>query len=393
MKLYMVLSTSLFFLSIPMIGLTQPVTQPRLPIVKPETVGMISSRLKNLDTVIEQAIAEKNTAGAVILVGHRGKIVYRKAYGYRMLVPKKVPMTIDTMFDLASVTKPTAAGTSIMLLVEEGKLRMYDRVSMFVPEFGQKGKEKVTILHLITHCSGLPAWDKYFLKDGIDKQGVILDICSKSTAYEPGTKFVYSDLGYIMLGEIVERVSGMPLDQFAKKRIFEPLGMNDTMYNPPDALKPRCAATEVQNGVPLQGRVHDGNAYVMGGVSGHAGLFSTVDDLAVYCQMLLNGGSFGKVRILGPLTVKAITSNQSPVPDVQRGYGWDIGSSYSTLRGDIFPKGSLGHTGWTGTSIWIDLNSKTFVILLCNRNHPTEDGDVTRLRTLVSNIVAGSIVE
>jgi CubicO group peptidase (beta-lactamase class C family) len=389
---HMILSTSLLLLSVPLVGITKP-AQPRIPMVKPEAVGMISSRLKNLDTVIEQAIQEKNTAGAVVIVGHQGKIVYRKAYGYRMLVPKKVPMTADTMFDLASVTKPTAAGTSIMILIEEGKLRMYDRVSTFIPEFGQKGKERVTILHLITHCSGLPAWDKYFEKKGIDKKGIILDIASKSTTYEPGTKFVYSDLGFITLGEIVERASGMPLEQFAKKRIFEPLGMKDTMYNPPDALKPRCAATEVQNGKTLQGTVHDGNAATMGGVSGHAGLFSTVDDLAVYCQMLLNGGSFGKTRIFGPLTVRAITSNQSPVPDVQRGYGWDIGSSYSTLRGDIFPKGSLGHTGWTGTSIWIDLNSKTFIVLLCNRNHPTEDGDVTRLRTLVSNIVAGSIVE
>ncbi|MFB3895248.1 MAG: serine hydrolase domain-containing protein [bacterium] len=388
----MIISTSLLLFAVPMVGMTKSVL-PRIPMVKPESVGMISSRLKNLDTVIEQAIAEKNTAGAVVLVGHRGKIVYRKAYGYRSLEPKKVPMTVDTMFDLASVTKPTATGTSIMILVEEGKLRMYDRVSTFIPEFGQKGKERVTVLELITHCSGLPAWDKYFEKKGIDKQGIILDICSKSTTYEPETKFVYSDLGFIMLGEIVERVSGMPLDQFAKQRIFDPLGMKDTMYNPPDALKSRCAATEKQNGVVFQGRVHDPNAYIMGGVSGHAGLFSTVDDLAIYCQMLLNGGSFGKTRILGPLTVKAITANQSPVPDVERGYGWDIGSSYSTLRGDIFPKGSLGHTGWTGTSIWIDLNSKTFIILLCNRNHPTEDGEVTRLRTFVSNIVAGSIVE
>ncbi|MDI6784922.1 MAG: serine hydrolase [bacterium] len=388
---FMVISTSLLFLAVPIIGFSKPAS--RIPIVKPEEVGMISSRLKQLDPVILKAIEEKNTAGAVIIVGHHGKIVYRKAYGSRMLEPKKVPMTEDTMFDLASVTKPTAGATSIMILMEEGKLRLYDRVSMYIPEFGQKGKERVTLLHLITHCSGLPAWDKYFLKEGIDKKGIILDICSKATTYEPGTKFVYSDLGYITLGEIVERVSGMPLDQFTQKRIFDPLGMKDTMYNPPEYLKPRCAATEKRDGKVIQGEVHDGNAYTLGGVSGHAGLFSTVDDLAIYCQMLLNGGNFGKVRILGPLTVKAITSNQSPVKDVERGYGWDIGSSYSTLRGDIFAKGSLGHTGWTGTSIWIDLNSKTFIILLCNRNHPTEDGDVTRLRTLVSNIVAAWIVE
>lgn len=364
-----------------------------LKMTKPEEVGMDSEQLRKLDNVIEEAIKRGDTPGAVVLVARKGKIVYRKAYGRMMVEPKSVPMEIDTIFDLASLTKPIATATSIMLLVQDGKLLLFDKVTTWIPEFGQKGKDKITVFHLLTHTSGLPAWDRYFLREGIDKQGVIADICAKDTAAEPGTKFIYSDLGYIILGELVERISGKPLDKFAQERIFKPLGMKNTMFNPPDKLKPRCAATEKRAGKIIQGEVHDGNAYVLGGVAGHAGLFSTADDLAIFCQMLLNNGKYKNKQLLSPLIVKAMTTNQlSEKFEEKRGLGWGISTIHTTLRGDFFPLGSYGHTGWTGTSILIDPATETFIILLCNRVHPDGKGDVSRLRSLVSNIVATSIL-
>lgn len=364
-----------------------------LKMAKPEEVGMDSAQLHKLDNVIEEAIKRGDTPGAVILVARKGKIVYRKAYGRMMVEPKSVQMEIDTIFDLASLTKPIATATSIMLLVQDGKLLLFDKVTTWIPEFSQKGKDKITVFHLLTHTSGLPAWDRYFLREGIDKHGVIADICAKDTVAEPGTKFIYSDLGYIILGELVERISGKPLDKFAQERIFIPLGMKNTMFNPPEKLKSKCAATEKRAGKIIQGEVHDGNAYVLGGVAGHAGLFSTADDLAIFCQMLLNNGKYKNKRLLSPIIVKAMTTNQlSEKFEEKRGLGWGISTMHTTLRGDFFPLSSYGHTGWTGTSILIDPTTETFVILLCNRVHPDGKGDVSRLRSLVSNIVATSII-
>ena len=361
---------------------------------KPETVGMSSERLTRVDAVIEKAITNKECPGAVLLVAHKGKVVYKKAYGYRMLIPEKEKMTLDTIFDLASVTKPVATSSGIMALAEDGQLRLGDTVARYLPKFAAQGKEDVTLVNLLTHTAGLPAWDKYFEKK-LDHEGIIEDICSKKTTYAPGTKFVYSDLGFITLGEIIAKVSGMPENEYVQKRIFKPLGMTDTGYLPSKKKIARCAATEYlpAEKMALKGRVHDGNAFALGGVSGHAGLFSTVDDLAIFCQMVLNGGEYEGKRIFSPLTVREWTKNQSPVPEEAYGFGWVIGTGYASQRGDIFPRGGFGHTGWTGTSIWIDPTSETFIVMLTNRNHPSEDGTVIRLRGLVSNVIASSIIK
>lgn len=359
---------------------------------EPEKVGMSKEHLALVDDVILKGIEDKATPGAVLLVARKGKIVYKKAYGDRMVEPRREKMTIDTIFDMASVTKPVATASGIMALAEDGKLRLGDKVSYHIPGFEQKGKESVTLVNLLTHTSGLPSWDKYFLKK-LDHDGIIADISAKDTTYEPGTRFVYSDLGFIMLGEIIKRVSGMPENEYVQQRIFGPLGMKDTGYLPPKDKWTRCIATEPREGKMLQGEVHDGNAWSLGGVSGHAGLFSTAEDMAIYCQMILNGGEYNGKRILGPLTIREMTKNQSPVAERDYGYGFVIGTGYASYRGDIFPKGGFGHTGWTGPCFWIDPTSQTFVILLTNRVHPDGKGDVGRLRALVNNIIASSIIK
>lgn len=363
-----------------------------LPMTSPEKVGMSISVLTTVDEVINNSIANKDTPGAVLLVAHKGQVVYKKAYGNRMVNPRIEKMTLDTIFDMASLTKPTATASGIMLLAEEGKLNVNDTVSKYIPEFAQHGKETVTLVNLLTHTSGLKP-DGNYVNKNLGYDGIIKDVASMSTTSTPGTKFVYSDLGYITLGEIIRRVSGKPENEFVAERVFKPLGMNDTGFLPPKEKWERCAPTEFRNGKLLQGQVHDPTAWEMGGVAGHAGLFSTADDMAILCQMFLNGGEYNGVRIFKPETVRLMTTNQSPVTNQPRGLGWDIGSRYAGQRGNVFPKEGFGHTGWTGTSVWVDPASQTFVILLCNRNHPDGKGNVNRLRAQVSNIVATSIIK
>jgi CubicO group peptidase (beta-lactamase class C family) len=363
-----------------------------LPMTSPEKVGMSLSVLTTVDGVIEASIANKDTPGAVLLVAHKGQIVYKKAYGNRMVQPRIEKMTVDTIFDMASLTKPTATASGIMILAQDGKLNVNDTVTKYIPDFGQKGKENVTLVNLLTHTSGLIP-DGNYVDKNLGYDGIIKDVISRSTSYTPGTKFVYSDLGYMTLGEIIRRVSGKPENEFVAERLFKPLGLKDTGYLPPENKWKRCAPTEFRNGKLLQGQVHDPTAWEMGGVAGHAGLFSTADDMAVICQMFLNGGEYNGVKIFTPETIRLMTTNQSPVTNQPRGLGWDIGSRYARQRGTVFPKEGYGHTGWTGTSVWVDPASQTFVILLCNRNHPDGKGDVGRLRSQVSNIVASSIVK
>jgi CubicO group peptidase (beta-lactamase class C family) len=363
-----------------------------LPMTSPEKVGMSSSILASVDSVINDGIANKNTPGAVLLVGHQGKIVYKKAYGNRMVKPRIEKMTVDTIFDMASLTKPTATACGIMKLYEEGKLDVHEKAAKYFPEFAQNGKENITIANLLTHTSGLkPDGDYYEKNMGYD--GIIKNLAEMNCRYTTGAKFVYSDLGFMTLGEIIRRVSGKPENEFVAAEIYKPLGLKDTGYLPPKNKWKRCAPTEFRHGELLQGQVHDPTAWEMKGVAGHAGLFSTADDMAVICQMFLNNGEYNGVRIFKPETIKLMTTNQSPIANQERGFGWDIGSSYSSQRGQIFPKEGYGHTGWTGTSVWVDPASQTFVILLCNRNHPDGKGNVGRLRSQVSNIVATSIAK
>jgi uncharacterized protein YbbC (DUF1343 family)/CubicO group peptidase (beta-lactamase class C family) len=340
-----------------------------------------------MDAAITEAIAAGKYPGGVLWVEHQGQRYY-KDYGNRALVPAAEIMLIDTIFDAASLTKVVACTPAVMLLVERRQISLDDRVAKYLPEFSVHGKEAITIRQLMTHTSGLrpdislkPDWTGY--------DEAIRLACAEKLSSQPGEKIVYSDTGPILLGEIVRRVSGKPLDQFLQTELYGPLGMKDTGFNPPKEKLGRIAPTEVESGVPVRGVVHDPRARRMGGVAGHAGLFITASDLARYARMLLNLGELDGVRIFKPETVKLMTSVQTP-PNVtgRRGLGWDIDTGFSGPRGEIFPLGSYGHTGWTGTSIWIDPFSKTFVIFLSNRNHPTEKGSVIALRKKLGTLAA-----
>ncbi len=345
-----------------------------------------------LDAAIHHAIEEGRLPGAVLIVGHDGQVVYRKAYGDRAIVPKLEAMTVDTIFDCASLTKVVATTPSLMKLFEEGKFRLNDKVTQYIPEF-QGGNSDITIRNLMTHFSGLQPdvplkipWTGY--QHGIE----LAD--TDPPAGPPGARFVYSDINFILLGELVHRLSGEMVSDYARQNVFQPLGMKDTMFQPPASLVPRIAPTEelTRNGPPLRGVVHDPTARNMGGIAGHAGMFSTADDLARYAQMMLNGGELDGVRVISPMTIEKFTEPQSPPnQSILRGLGWDIDSPLSGNRGDLFPIGSYGHTGFTGTSIWIDPASKTYVILLANSVHPHSRPALTPLRGEVATIVAAAL--
>ena len=368
----------------------------------PKHVGMDAKQLKHIDEIIEKAIRDKKLPGAVLLVARKGGIIINKAYGNSQVTPDIQPMTTKKIFDMASVTKPVATATSIMILVEQGKIRLMDPVTKYIPEYTpyyyEDGStaEPIRLYHLLTHTSGLPPYTNAgALKEQYGEpcpKELIQNIATIEKQNPPGKHFAYSCLGFITLAEIVQRVSGMDIGDFSKKYIFEPLQMNSTMFCPPEEYLPRIAPTEVFDGVPLKGKVHDPLAQLMDGLSGNAGLFSTVDDLAIFCQMMLNGGTYDGVRILSPLTVKAMTTVYPDLAFAGRGLGWDVNSAYASNMGDIFPKSSYGHTGFTGTSIVIDPETETFVILLTNRVHLPE-GNVIALRTKIANIVASSIID
>ncbi len=346
-----------------------------------------------LDLQVEKAVKDGLIPGAVLLVGQDGKILHRKAYGHRALVPAKEPMNADTIFDLASLTKVVATTPSMMRLVEQGKVKISDPVTRYLPEF-QGGKSEITIRDLMTHFSGMkpdlvltPAWTGY-------ETGVKKALAEKPTD-PPGTKFVYSDINFVLLAEIIHRVSGKMLDEFAREEVFLPLGMKETGFKPAASLRPRIAPTEIDpaTGKPFRGVVHDETARYMGGVTGDAGLFSTVDDLARYANMMANAGEFEGRRIFPAEVVKMFTTSQTPPNQkVQRGLGWDIDSSYSAPRGEVYPAGtSFGHTGFTGTSIWIDPASKSYVILLTNAVHPKRGKVLAPLRRSIATLAASAL--
>jgi len=361
----------------------------------------LDSRLVVLDPIINKAIAEQEIPGAVLVVGHDGRVVYRKAYGSRAIEPRREPMTLDTVFDCASLTKVVATTTAIMQLWEQGKFRTNDPVAKYLPDFGQNGKQDITIRQLLVHYSGLgPDLDLTKAWEG------------KETAYRlafegaperaPGAAFVYSDINFVVLGALVERLSGEPLDEYAAKHIFGPLGMKETRFGSPHSSgEPQIAPTRVapteedENHRLLRGVVHDPTARRMGGVAGDAGIFSTADDLAIFAQALLDGGR----GVLTPATIAKMTSPQQPVNGTTlRGFGWDIDSPLSSNRGELFPVGGYGHTGFTGTSLWIDPATKTYIVLLTNAVHMNvvppqkkEKGSAASLRTKVATAVAAAL--
>ncbi|HYH85317.1 MAG TPA: exo-beta-N-acetylmuramidase NamZ domain-containing protein [Pyrinomonadaceae bacterium] len=380
-----------------------------LPTVQPLKVGMSAGQLAYIDAAVNQSIERKELPGAVVLVARRGGVVWRKAYGSRALVPQREAMTADTIFDVASLTKIVATATSVMILVERGRIRLSDPVTLHIPELKGEGRDKITVEQLLTHRAGYaPDFDLGERWSGHDE--MLKRLYSEPLRNAPGARFVYSDISFITLGEIVRRVSGQPLDEFARKNIYEPLDMKDTGFRPRAELLPRVAPTESVRGMKsylggtgeqgtegermLRGEVHDPTSNRMGGVAGHAGLFSTADDLAVFCQMILNGGELNGVRILSPLGVAEMMRPRQVSEDGgARGLGWDINTSFSTNRGDLFPVGSFGHTGFTGTSVWIDPASETFVVFLSNRVHPDGKGDVSSLRSRVANIAASAVTD
>ncbi len=370
--------------------------------VSPESVGMSSAQLNQLDDVLAAALAERDFPGAVLLVGRQGRIVFRKAFGSSQWLPEIRPMRIDMIFDLASITKAVATTTAVMILLERGKLRLWDKLSDFIPGFpvfedknGVRGDE-LRIWHLLTHTSGLLP---FIQNEEIEKnvgipcslEELVRYIAGLKMLFPAGEKFLYSDLDFILLGYIVEAVSGQGLDLFCRHNIFAPLHMSDTGFKPSNRLSVRCVPTELLEGHALQGVVHDPRARILGGVAGHAGLFSTADDLAVFAQMLLNRGEFGGIRILSPKSVARMSEVYPQAAFSGRGLGWDLDSEFSSNGGDLFGPLSFGHTGYTGTSLWIDPETQIFVIFLTNRVHPNDTGEVATWRSRVANVVAAAV--
>lgn len=349
-------------------------------------------KLQEMDEAVLQAVSEHRAPGGVLWL-ERDHVAYHKAYGRRAILPAVEPMTEDTIFDAASLTKVVATTPAILLLIERGQVDVDAPVKAYLPEFQVYGKASVTLRHLMTHTSGLRPgissrtnWSGY--------EAAIQIACAEKLLNAPGTVFRYSDINFILLGEVVQRVSGAKLNEFAAREIFEPLKMVDTGFLPPPSKLFRIAPTEkLASGEVLRGQVHDPTARRMGGVAGHAGLFLTAADLTRYARMLLNLGELDGVRLFQPETVRQMTSVQSPadVP-ARRGLGWDIDSGYSGPRGTVFPIGSYGHTGWTGTSLWVDPFSRTFLLFLSNRNHPDETGNVLPLRTRLGTLAAEAVI-
>ena len=373
----------------------------------PESIGLLSSQLDNIERAVAEAIAAGELPGAVVGVARHGSIGYLRAFGSRAVVPHAEPMTTDTIFDMASLTKVMATAPSILLLVERGKIRLDDRVKRYLPEFTGGGKDAITVRQLLTHYSGLrPDFDLSIPWEGY--AATLSELWKETTRQEPGKEFTYSDLNFITLGEIVQRVGGRPLELFARENLYEPLGMSDTGFKPPAEWLRRIAPTESRArsleylkgkapvGLPqeiLRGSVHDPTAWRMGGVAGHAGLFSSARDVAIYAQTLLNRGTYMGKRVFSGYGVDAMTRPQNPrATNASRGFGWDLDSSFSVPRGDLFA-GGFGHTGFTGTSLWVHPPSDTFVLILASRLHPGGQGDVTHLRGVVANIVAAAIVD
>lgn len=338
--------------------------------------------------VVEHAIREGRTPGAVVVIGSRDRIIYRKAFGNRSLDPAVAVMTEDTIFDLASLTKVVATSTAVMQLAEKGKLRLDAPVATYWPAFRKNGKAGITIRQLLTHYSGLKA-DLGSTRKWIGYDAAMQKIIAEKPTAPPGSSYRYSDINFEVLGEIVRRVSGQTLDVYCAQHIFRPLGMNDTGFRPSGALKARIAPTGRRAGAILCGHVQDPTCHAMGGVSGHAGLFSTAHDLAIFAQMMLNNGMSGSARILKPESVEMMTIPQSPVGKPRlRGLGWDLEAPLVSNRDSLAPVGSFGHLGYTGTSLWIDPVTDRFVIILTNRLHPRDSGDVKALRADIKAAVS-----
>jgi uncharacterized protein YbbC (DUF1343 family)/CubicO group peptidase (beta-lactamase class C family) len=344
--------------------------------------------LSALDDAARDAFNAGEVPGAVILVGQGDRVLYRKAFGMRSLVPRPDPLTLDTVYDVASLTKVLATLPAVLALVDDGKVSLDAPLGRYLHEFGGPAFREVTVRRVLTHSAGFPDLPSpAAIPQGFPEAARLL--ARADLRYSPGSTFHYSDTGFILLGELVRRVSGEPLDQFMRKRFYGPLGMKDSTFRPPAEWKPRLAPTEVLGSGMLRGVVHDGNARLLGGVAGHAGLFSTADDVARFCRMLLRGGELNGKRYLKQATIRASFAPHQ-IGETTRGLGWDMSSAYSRALGSFFPVGSVGHTGFTGTSIWMDPASRVYSIILTNRVHPYGKGNVADLRRRVSGVVGAA---
>lgn len=368
----------------------------RLPEAPPESLGFDAKALAEVSEAVRSAVDEGAVPGAVVIVGRKGSIVLAEAIGNRAVEPEMEEMTRDTVFDMASLTKPVVTATAVMVLWEQGKIDLDEPITAYLPEYNSHGKDTITVEMLLRHRAGLipdnPIGD---YREGVDEAWKrIAEIDLVGT---PDERFRYTDVGFLTLGRMIERVSGMPLDEFSRENMLTPLGMVDSTFLPTDRGIDlgRIAPTEREGGEMIRGVVHDPRSRAVGGVAGHAGLFGTADDLALYAQMLLNGGiAANGNRVLAPPTVRAMIDPGDTPDGERRGLGWDLGTGYSAPKGERFGPRSFGHTGFTGTSLWIDPETETFVVLLTSRLHPGGDQpSPSSLRREVATLVASAIVD
>ncbi len=345
-------------------------------------------RFATVARITEKAVRDGKTPGAVVLIGNSEQVLYRRAFGYRSLEPQSAPMTEDTVFDLASLTKAVATATAVMQLVEHGDLVLDSPAATYWPALRENGKGGITLRQLLTHYSGLrPSLSPNKQSSGYE--AAMEMIIAEKLSSPPGSRFVYSDINYQILGEVVRRTTGRPLDAYCAEFIFRPLGMQDTGFNPSPAMRPRTAPTVYRGGRMVCGEAHDPSCFTMGGVAGHAGLFATADDLSLFARMMLGGGSLGNVQILQRGTVEQMTLPQSPVGKKRaHGLGWDLGAPFAANAEQLPPVGAYGHLGYTGTALWIDPVTKTYLIILTNRVHPRGGGNVRALRAQIKAALA-----
>ena len=361
--------------------------------------GMDADAKAAVDRAVAAAIELRMTPGAVVLAGRADGVVFEKAYGKKTYDENASPVTADTVFDLASLSKVVGAATSVMALVDEGKISVTDPVGKYLEGMAVADKRDITIEQLLLHRGGFIADNP--MKDFRDgPEAAMRKIYATPLKYKPGANFEYSDNSFIILGELVKQVGGRPLDQYAKSKIFEPLKMTSTAYNPPEAWADRFAPTEKRKDAWILGEVHDPRAHAFGGVAGHAGVFSSGGDVARFCRMILNKGQLDGVRVLKESTVaemiksRCIADPKDASVEYCRGYGFDADTRLSGgPRGERFEKRTtVGHTGYTGTSFWIDPKNDAFVVLLTNRVHPDDDAEIKMLRKRIATIVAEALL-
>lgn len=374
-----------------------PTSLPKINVVDPAACGMSAGRLAEIAGVVSAAIEEKRMPGCVIAIGRKGKIAHLSAHGNKRVEPESQAMTTDTVFDLASLTKPIATATSVMLLVERGKLKLSDPVSKHLPDFAAAGKQDLTVEQLLLHVSGLiPDNALADYRDGPERAWERIFALKLQTP--PGEKFSYSDVNFLVLGKLVETLAGDNLNHFTHVNIYQPLGMTETGYLPAAELRERAAPTQQREGRWMQGEVHDPRSYELGGIAGHAGLFSTAHDLALYASLMLGRGEYDGVRIMKPETWQEMTRPRE-VPTTSdgrkttglRALGWDVRTGFSSNRGSNMSPAAFGHGGFTGTAIWIDPTNDLFVIFLSNRVHPNGKGSVNPLAGRIGTIAVDAI--